>query len=179
MLVQCSNLLQLNLLSLSLNETIFKTNSSNSSMSNWSIIKKKKHFKVNLKSRHLEYIIYSYCRYAFTNSSLIFRWQHKDFDSYQVVKIPGPGIFHLLIHLSVNILPRPQIRVAIGTQSQVPDTKDFIFLIKCYRSPQTRAQQSKVPTEAINSIATAISTLPDTAVTSEYATAKVGPLLAK
>ena len=36
-----------------------------------------------------------------------------------------------------------------------------------------------VPTEAINSIATAISTLPDTAVTSAYATAKAGPLLAK
>ena len=34
-------------------------------------------------------------------------------------------------------------------------------------------------TEAINSTATAISTLPDTAVTSAYATAKVGQLLAK
>ena len=34
-------------------------------------------------------------------------------------------------------------------------------------------------TEAINSTATAISTLPDTAVTSAYATAKAGPLLAK
>jgi hypothetical protein len=36
-----------------------------------------------------------------------------------------------------------------------------------------------VSTEAINSTATAISTLPDTAVTSAYATAKAGPLFAK
>ena len=36
-----------------------------------------------------------------------------------------------------------------------------------------------VSTEAINSTATSISTLPDTAVTSAYATAKAGPLLAK
>ena len=35
-----------------------------------------------------------------------------------------------------------------------------------------------VSTEAINYTATAISTLPDTAVTSAYATAKAGPLLA-
>ena len=34
-------------------------------------------------------------------------------------------------------------------------------------------------TEAINSTAKAISTLPDTAVTLAYATAKAGPLLAK
>ena len=34
-------------------------------------------------------------------------------------------------------------------------------------------------TEAINSTATVISTLPDTAVTSAYATAKAGPLLDK
>ena len=36
-----------------------------------------------------------------------------------------------------------------------------------------------VSTEAINSTATAISTLPDKAVTSAYATAKAGLLLAK
>ena len=34
-------------------------------------------------------------------------------------------------------------------------------------------------TEAINSTATSIYTLPDTAVTSAYPTAKAGPLLAK
>ena len=34
-------------------------------------------------------------------------------------------------------------------------------------------------TEAINSTATAISSMPDTAVTSAYATAKAGPLLDK
>ena len=36
-----------------------------------------------------------------------------------------------------------------------------------------------VSTKAINSTATAISTQPDTAVTSAYTTAKAGPLLAK
>ena len=41
------------------------------------------------------------------------------------------------------------------------------------------AAANTVSTEAINSTATAISTLPDTAFTSAYAAAKAGPLLEK
>ena len=43
----------------------------------------------------------------------------------------------------------------------------------CYRCMSTAS------TEAINSTATAISTLPDTAVTSAYTTIKAGPWLAQ
>ena len=41
------------------------------------------------------------------------------------------------------------------------------------------AAANTVSTEAIHSTALATSTLPDTAVTSAYATAKAGPLLSK